>query len=212
MPLDETQLSALVDAAVREAVRRTAGDLTAKHEAETEGLRRKRDELLAERKPWQDSLDASDALIARADETLRLSREQEQRWASKDADAMFSAVREHTITRDEARSGQAYREAKAAAEKAGVILRITDTQAPAQSGRRSSPVKLVKDADAGVCYVNAELVQRLGQARCRQLAVEHGAPTMRAFRSVDDLPDSVRQAHAQALADRAPGSLLEGGK
>ena len=46
MPMTEEQLSAMIDAAVREAVERTASELTAKHEAETEGLRRKRDELL----------------------------------------------------------------------------------------------------------------------------------------------------------------------
>ena len=211
MPLDETQLSALVDAAVREAVGRTTRELTTKHEAETEGLRRKRDELLAERKPWQDSLDAADALIARADETLRLSREQEQRWASKDADAIFSGVREHTITRDEARSGQAYREAKAAAEKAGVPLRVVDSQAPAQPGRRSSPVKYVMDADAGVLYANVELVERHGQARMRQKAADQGK-SLGVFRSVDDLPSSLAQFHAQTIVDRAPGTLLESGE
>lgn len=215
MPMTEQQLSAMIDAAVREAVERTARELTAKHEAETEGLRRKRDELLTEKaqgkKPWQDSLDAADAMLARSEETLRKAREQEQRWSGKSNASSITSSNQLTITREEARDGSKYREAKAAAEKAGVPLRIVDEQAPAQAGRRSSPVKYVSDADAGVLYANVELVERHGQTRMRQLAAEKGA-TLRVFRSVDDLPQPMQQAHAQAIADRAPGTLLEGGE
>ena len=107
------------------------------------------------------------------------------------------------LSRAEARSGQAYREAKAQAEKLGVPLRIVDDNAPAQPGRRSSPVKYVKDADAGVLYVNADMISRHGQARCREIAAEQGASAMRAFRSVEDLPMPMQQAHAQAMADRS---------
>lgn len=110
---------------------------------------------------------------------------------------------EVTISREDARIGAKYREARAAAEKAGVPLRITDDQAPVQQGKRSSPVKYVKDADAGILYVNADMIRRHGQARCREIAAEQGASTMRAFRSADDLPNSVMQAHAQAIADRS---------
>lgn len=113
------------------------------------------------------------------------------------------------ITREEARSGQAYREAKARAEKLGVPLRVVDEHAPAQQqGKRSSPVKYVRDADAGVLYVNADMISRHGQARCREIAAENGAKTMRAFRSVEDLPQPMQQAHAQAMADRS--NLLGG--
>ena len=112
------------------------------------------------------------------------------------------------VTREQARNGQAYQEAKAKAEKLGVPLRVVGDGSPAQPGRRSSLVKLVSDPDSGVCYVNAELIARYGQARCRQMAAERGAPTMRAFRSASDLPKAMQQAHAQALADRAPGTLL----
>ncbi|APL95490.1 hypothetical protein [Sphingobium indicum] len=113
------------------------------------------------------------------------------------------------LSREQARSGQAYREAKAQAEKLGVPLRIVDEHAPApQQGRRSSPVKYVKDADAGVLYVNADMISRHGQARCRQIAAEQGASTVRAFRSVEDLPAPMQQAHAQAMADRS--NLLGG--
>ena len=122
----------------------------------------------------------------------------------KKLDAQFNRnSAEVTISREDARSGSKYREAKAAAEKAGVPLKIIDANAaPAKEGRRSSPVKFVKDADSGTCYVNAEMIARHGQARCRQIAAEQGAPTMRAFRSVEDLPHSMQQAHAQAIADR----------
>lgn len=116
-----------------------------------------------------------------------------------------------TISRADARDGTKYREARAAAEKNGVPLQIIDTDAaPIQQGRRGSVVKLVKDADAGICYVNAEMIARYGQARCREIAAEQGASTMRAFRSVDDLPQPMQQAHAQAIADRSPGTLFDG--
>ena len=39
----------------------------------------------------------------------------------------------------------------------------------------------MKDADAGILYVNADMIQRHGQARCREIAVEQGASTMRAL-------------------------------
>ena len=58
-------------------------------------------------------------------------------------------------------------------------------------------------------FVNADLIARHGQARCREIAAEQGAKTMRAFRSVDDLPKAMQQAHAQAIADR---SNLIGGR
>jgi hypothetical protein len=114
---------------------------------------------------------------------------------------------EVTLSRSDARIGSKYREAKAAAEAKGVPLRIVDDVAPQQQ-RQSSPVKYVKDADAGVLYVNADMIRRYGQARCREIAAEQGASTMRAFRHADDLPDSVMQAHAQAMADRS--NLLGG--
>jgi len=121
----------------------------------------------------------------------------------KKLDAQFNrSSSEVTISRQDARIGQKYREAKAAAEKAGVPLRIVDENAPSQE-RRGSPVKYVKDADAGVLYVNADMIRRYGQARCREIAAEQGASTMRAFRSVEDLPDGAAAAHAQAMVDRS---------
>lgn len=217
MPMTEQQLSALIDAAVREAVERTAQQLTAKHEAETAGLRRNRDDLLAEKKEGagkkgQASSDGFDEWLAGVDERLTKLKAESARLAGKVDGPAVSPVREHTITREEARSGQAYREAKAAAEKAGVPLRIIDERAPVtQAGRRSSPVKYCEDQDAGLLYANAELVSRHGIQRMKALAAEKGRE-LRVFRSAEDLPQAMQQAHAQAIADRAPGTLLEGGE
>lgn len=146
------------------------------------------------------------------DSILREKRELEGRQFENEFDRRLreSAMPSHInhgevrITREQARSGQAYREARAQAEKLRVPLRIVDENAPThQPGRRSSPVKLVTDSDAGICYLNAEMISRYGQARCREIAAEHGAKTMRAFRSVEDLPQPMQQAHAQAMADRS---------
>jgi hypothetical protein len=208
--MDEKQLSALIDAAVREAVERTTRELNAKHEADTEGLRRKRDELLDKvakkdgDKPrsWEEFMADFDKEQEAQAERIRQSRERTDRLLGKTPQPATTHVREHTISREEARSGERYREAKAAAEKAGVPLRITDDNAPPQE-RRSSPVKYVKDADAGVLYVNADMIRRHGQARCREIAAEQGASAMRAFRSVEDLPQPMQQAHAQSIADRS---------
>lgn len=156
---------------------------------------------------------ALDKVTKNRDAILREKRELEGR--PLDLDGMERRIRESAmpthvthgevrLSREQARNGQSYRDAKAQAEKLGVPLRIVDDHAPAQqSGRRSSPVKLVTDADAGICYMNAEMVSRYGQARCREIAAEHGAKTMRAFRSIEDLPAAMQQAHAQAIADRA---------
>lgn len=148
-------------------------------------------------------------VTANRDAILKEKRALEGRDFDPDAfqkklDAQFNKnSAEITISRQDARIGAKYREARDAAQKAGVPLRIVDETATAQQGRRSSPVKFVKDADAGVLFVNADMIQRLGQARCRQIAAEQGAQTMRAFRSVEDLPQSMQQAHAQSIADRS---------
>jgi hypothetical protein len=155
-------------------------------------------------------------VTANRDAILKEKRQLEGRDFDPDAfqkklEAQFNRnSAEVTLSRSDARIGSKYREAKAAAEAKGVPLRIVDDVAPQQQ-RRSSPVKYLKDADAGVLYVNADMIRRYGQARCREIATEQGASTMRAFRRAEDLPDSVMQAHAQAIADRTPGTLIEGG-
>lgn len=214
MPMDEQQLSALINAAVREAVERTARELTAKHEADTAGLRRNRDELLAEKKdgegkkPGQSPPDNFDEWLAGVDERLAKVREENARLLGKGNEPPTqSPVKEHTITREDARSGQAYREAKAAAEKAGVPLRIVDAHAPARPERRSSPVKLIHDEIGGVMHANIALVETHGQQRMRQLAAEKGC-RLSVFRSVEDLPDGAAAKHAEIIASQDRGNLL----
>jgi hypothetical protein len=149
------------------------------------------------------------------DSILREKRALEGRPVDFDAmdrrirESAMPPVREHTLSREEARSGTRYREAKAAAEAAGVPLRIVDERQPVRTERRSSPVKLVHDEDGGVLHANIALVEKHGQQRMRQLAADKGA-TLRVFRSVDDLPRDAAARHAQIIADRAPGTLLEG--
>lgn len=210
MSLSEQQLSALIDAAVREAVERTTLELTAKHEAVTEGLRRNRDQLLAEKKGGEGkkASDDFDQWLAGVDERIAKLKAENARLTGKGDALTVSPAQEHTITREEARSGQAYREAKAAAEKAGVPLRIVDENAPPQQ-RRSSPVKLVHDEIGGVLHANIELVERHGQQRMRQLAAEKGA-SLRVFRSVEDLPDDAAAKHAEIIASGDRNNLLGG--
>jgi hypothetical protein len=207
MSLDQAQLSALIDAAVREAVERTTRELNARHEADTDGLRRKRDELLDKvakkdgdgKQP--SATDDFDAWLAGVDRRIAAMKGQ-----PTGQPATQSSVREHTITREQARSGQAYREAKEAAEKAGVPLRIVDEHAAPQQ-RRGSPVKLVHDEIGGILHANIELVEKHGQQRMRALAAEKGA-SLRVFRSVDDLPDEAAAKHADIIANGDRSNLL----
>jgi hypothetical protein len=207
--MDEAQLSALINAAVREAVERTTAELTSQFETATAGLRKNRDELLAEKKTGEGKQpvthDNFDEWLAGLDQRIAKLKS-DPVVTGKNAQAPTSPVREHTITRDQARSGQAYREAKAAAEKAGVPLRILDENASAEQ-RRSSPVKLVHDEIGGVLHANIELVEKHGQQRMRQLAAEKGAQ-LRVFRSVEDLPDDAAAKHAETIASGDRSNLL----
>jgi hypothetical protein len=207
--MDEAQLSALINAAVREAVERTTAELTSQFETATAGLRKNRDELLAEKKTGEGKQpvthDNFDEWLAGLDQRIAKLKN-DPVVTGKNAQAPTSLVREHTITREQARSGQAYREAKAAAEKAGVPLRILDENAPAEQ-RRSSPVKLVHDEIGGVLHANIELVEKHGQQRMRQLAAEKGAQ-LRVFRSVEDLPDDAAAKHAETIASGDRSNLL----
>jgi len=211
MSLDQPQLSALIDAAVREAVERTTVELTAKHEAITEGLRRNRDQLLAEKKDGDGKKvsDNFDEWLAGVDERLAKVKAESARLAGKGEETNpFIAPREVTLDRTAARSGQAYREAKAEAERLGVPLRIVDTQAPAQQpGRRSSPVGLIHDEVGGVLHANIRLVEKHGQQRMRQLAAEKGA-SLRAFRDVNELPGEIAARHAEIIASGDRSNLL----
>ena len=211
--MDEQQLSALINAAVQEAVQRTTAELSAQFETATAGLRKNRDELLAEKKtgqgkqPEQVTHENFDEWLAGLDARIAKMKGETARLTGK-VEAPAATVREHTISRADARSGEAYRAAKAAAEKAGVPLRIVDDNAPPQQ-RRSSPVKLVHDEIGGVLHANIELVERHGQQRMRQLAADKGA-SLRVFRSVEDLPDDAAAKHAEIIASGDRSNLLGG--
>lgn len=212
--MDEQQLSALINAAVQEAVQRTTAELSAQFETATAGLRKNRDELLAEKKggegkqPAPVTHDNFDEWLAGLDERMAKMKAETARLTGKVETPAVSPVREHTISRADARSGEAYRAAKAAAEKAGVPLRIVDDNAPPQQ-RRSSPVGLLHDEVAGVLHANVRLVEKHGQQRMRALAAEKGA-TLRAFRDVSELPDEMAAKHAEIIASGDRSNLLGG--
>lgn len=212
MSPNEQQLSALINAAVREAVERTTAELSARYEADMAGLKKNRDELLAAKKeaegktPQPTTFEDFDKWLAGVDARLAKSREVNARLLGKVDAPSTPPDREHTITREQARSGQAYREAKAAAEKAGVPLRIVDENAPPQQ-RRSSPVKLIHDEIGGVLHANIRLVEKLGQQRMRQLAADKGA-SLRVFRDVSDLPDEAAAQHSEIIASQDRSNLL----
>ena len=205
--MDEQQLSALINAAVREAVDRTTAELSAQFETATAGLRKNRDDLLAEKKGGDGKTpvthDNFDEWLAGLDARIAKIKSDGAHLTGKPA---TTQVREHTITREQARSGQAYREAKEAAEKAGVPLRIVDENAPSQE-RRGSPVGLIHDEVAGVLHANVRLVEKHGQQRMRALAAEKGA-TLRAFRDPSELPDQMAARHAEIIASGDRSNLL----
>ena len=113
-----------------------------------------------------------------------------------------------TISREDAREGGKYREAKAAAERAGVPLRIVDENAPA-AAFRTSPVRLIHDETSGILHANKRMIIATpgGLPRLRQLAAEKHSQ-LRLFRTVDDLPRDAAAKHAQIIADQVQDNLL----
>ena len=210
--MDEQQLSALINAAVQEAVQRTTAELSAKFETATAGLRKNRDELLAEKKsgegktPEKVTHDNFDEWLAGLDQRIAKLKDENDRLTGQPSSTAQPTVRAHTISREDARNVQAYREAKDRAKAAGVELEIVDTNAPPQQ-RRSSPVKLVHDEIGGVLHANIELVEKHGQQRMRALAAEKGAQ-LRVFRDVSDLPDDAAAKHAEIIASGDRSNLL----
>lgn len=216
--MDEKQLAALIEAAVREAVDRTTQQLTAKFEADTAGLRKNRDQLLAEKKDgegkqksWQEVMADFDKQHAESAERVRKLIEQSDRLTGKSSqpDPFVPKQTEVTITRAEARSGEAYRAAKAAAEAKGIPLRIVDENAPAPVG--ASRVKYVEDAASRTLYANQDVLREAGgHQRLKQMAARDGKRVV-VFKTVDQLPEHMRRAHAETLAANKPDTLLQGG-
>lgn len=211
--MDEAQLSALINAAVREAVERTTQELTARFEADTAGLRKNRDDLLAEKKGGEgkSALENFDEWLAGSAERLRKSNEVADRLLGKSAkpDAAPKQT-EVTITRDEARSGSAYRAAKAEAEAKGLPLRIVDESASAPVA--GSRVKYLSDDASRTVYANKEVIREAGGLQRLKGTAERDGKRVVVFRSVDDLPSHLHRAHAETLAANKPDTLLEGGE
>lgn len=210
--MDEQQLSALINAAVREAVERTTQQLTAKFETDTAGLRKNRDDLLAEKKSdeGKSALENFDEWLAGTQERLRLSNEKADRLLGKIAQPAAMKQTEVTLTREEARSGSAYRAAKAEAEAKGLPLRIVDERASAPVG--SSRVKYLDDSASRTVYANKEVVREAGGLQRLKETAERDGKRVVVFRSVDDLPDHMQRAHAETLAANKPDTLLGGGE
>jgi hypothetical protein len=211
--MDEAQLSALINAAVREAVERTTQELTAKFETVTAGLRKNRDDLLAEKKGGESksALENFDEWLAGTEERLRQSNERVDRLLGKTAQPAFVPKQtEVTITRDEARSGSAYRAAKAEAEAKGLPLRIVDERASAPVA--GSRVKYVSDDASRTVYANKEVIREAGGLQRLKETAERDGKRVVVFRSVDDLPSHLHRAHAETLAANKPDTLLGGGE
>ncbi|WP_439545004.1 hypothetical protein [Sandarakinorhabdus sp.] len=198
----EQQLSAMIEAAVREAVDRTTRELTAKFEDTTAGLKKNRDELLTEkkRKPWQDVLDEADAWMARSDENLAKHR------AFMAGGTKEPAPSGHVISREDARDPQRYRAAKEAAARAGKPLVIAGDGAAQQF--TTSPVKFLHDEISGTLFANRALVDRVGPVRLKAYAAERSARLV-VFKTIDDLPPEMRRRHAEIVAKGDADALLE---
>lgn len=213
MPMDEQQLSALINAAVREAVERTTQQLTAKFEADTAGLRKNRDDLLAAKKtsegkePSPVTHENFDEWLAGLDARMAKAKEVNARLLGKVDAPSTPPVRAHTILRAEARDFQKYQAAKAAAKAAGVELEIVDANAAAPV--KASPVRFIHDAQGGILHANKRLIETIpgGLPRLRQLAAEKNAH-LRLFKTVDELPDEAAAQHAEIIASQDRSNLL----
>lgn len=218
MSLNEQQLSALINAAVREAVERTTAELSAQFETATAGLRKNRDELLAEKKTSEGKTPAPvthenfDEWLAGLDARIAKAREVNARLLGKVDAPPAPPVRAHTISRAEARDFQKYQAAKAAAKAAGVELEIVDTNRAAPGPAATSRVKFLEDAPSRTVYANKEVVREAGGLqRLKETAARDGKRVV-VFRSVDDLPSHLHRAHAEAIAAKQPDTLLDGGE
>jgi hypothetical protein len=214
--MDEAQLSALIDAAVREAVERTSRELAAKHEADTEGLRRKRDELLdkvakkdgdgkqpSATEDFDAWLTALDARIAKLKSDPALT--------GKTAPTDYGVKQtEVLISRAESRDHQKYQAAKAEAAAKGLQVRIVDEHAAAPVS--TSRVKYLDDAPSRTLYSNKEVLREAGGYQRLKQNAERDGKRLVVFKNVDELPEHLHRAHAETLAANKPDTLLGGGQ
>lgn len=162
------------------------------------------EQLESENKDLADRLEAADKNRA---SLIREKRELEGRAPAPQRAA--SGGGDMVISRDDARDGARYRAAKEAAQRAGKRLVIVDDNAAAQRST-GSPVKHLHDEMGGIYYANRELVATVGLGRLQQIAAEKNA-RLNVFRSTDDLPQPMRQRHAEVIASGDRDALLNGG-
>ena len=217
--MDEQQLSALINAAVREAVERTTAELTSQFETATAGLRKNRDELLAEKKtsegkqPEPVTHDNFDEWLAGLDARMAKAREVNARLLGQSSpEAFVPKQTEVTITREAARSGSAYRAAKAEAEAKGLPLRIVDEHRSAPGPAPTSRVKYVEDSASRTIYANKDVLREAGGLQRLKDTAQRDGKRVIVFRSLDDLPAHLHRTHAETLAAQKPDTLLEGGE
>jgi len=103
----------------------------------------------------------------------------------------------HSLTRDEARDPQKYRAAKAAAEKAGATLAITDDSPADDNHRRNTrtptdttlKTRLVKDEDQRIAYLRRDDMK---DARQYQNLRQAGF-VVKSWDTAQDLPDHMQR-------------------
>lgn len=107
----------------------------------------------------------------------------------------------HSLTRAEARDPHKYREAKAAAEKAGATLQIIDPDAPEDAHRRGRPdtatsrTTVIKDEDTRRAYVRRDVMGSSEfQAQYRKLREDGFTPV--SWDQPDELPQHMQTKFA----------------
>lgn len=102
----------------------------------------------------------------------------------------------HSLTREEARDPQKYRAAKAAAEKAGATLTITDPNKPEDAHHRGRPevdtshsTTLVKDDDQRVAYMRRDV---MGSDATQYRKLRADGFTVQSWDQPDDLPQHMQ--------------------
>ena len=103
----------------------------------------------------------------------------------------------HSLTREEARNPTTYREAKAAAEKAGATLTIVDPNAADDTHRRSSRTEtdtslkttVIRDDDQKIAYMRRD-VMRSDTRQYRQLRSD--GYTVKSWDITGDLPQDMQ--------------------
>lgn len=150
--------------------------------------------ILDEKKDLQRKLAADNKSVAEM-EKLGFERGPDGNWYPK------GTRPSHSLTRAEARDPQKYREAKAAAEKAGAVLQIIDPDAPDDALRRgrsetaTTHTTVIKDEDARRVYVRRDVMGSSDfRAQYRKLREDGFTPV--SWDQPDELPQHMQTKFA----------------